>query len=198
MPRTKEQFEEIRKKTRQQILDAGLKIFAHKGYHGASIADIAKEAGVSKGLAYNYFSSKKDLARSILLQINTMFENFDQLFNSNYDPYTILHVIVRETFKHIKINEKFWRMYMSVFTQIELAEMAKQTFGKSAATMLKELTKVFSQLEVSDPNNEARVFGATLDGIILGYLFDIDDYPLEDIETFLISKYSKENMSKWK
>ncbi len=76
MPRTKEQFEEIRKNTKQSIIDAGLKLFAHRGYHGTSIAEIAKEAGVSKGLAYNYFSSKSELAEAIFTQIYSLFDQY--------------------------------------------------------------------------------------------------------------------------
>ena len=43
---------------KKAILDAPLQVFADEGYHNASISKIAKAAGVSKGLMYNYFESK--------------------------------------------------------------------------------------------------------------------------------------------
>jgi len=43
MPRTKEQFEEIRKSSRQKILDAALEVFAKQGYHSATVDAIAKQ-----------------------------------------------------------------------------------------------------------------------------------------------------------
>lgn len=46
---------------REQILDAALRIFAEKGFAGASIRDIAKEVGVTEGLIYHYFESKDQL-----------------------------------------------------------------------------------------------------------------------------------------
>jgi AcrR family transcriptional regulator len=46
---------------REQILDAALRIFAQKGFVGASIRDIAKEVGVTEGLLYHYFESKEQL-----------------------------------------------------------------------------------------------------------------------------------------
>ena len=58
-PRTKQQFEEIRSDRKDQLLDAALHVFAEEGYHSASVSKIAKYAGVSKGLMYNYFHSKK-------------------------------------------------------------------------------------------------------------------------------------------
>ncbi|MGC8667122.1 MAG: TetR/AcrR family transcriptional regulator [Chthonomonadales bacterium] len=46
---------------REQILDAAVKLFAEKGYAGASIRDLAREIGVTEGLLYHYFSSKEQL-----------------------------------------------------------------------------------------------------------------------------------------
>lgn len=46
---------------RQRILTAAVKVFAEKGFAGASIAAIAVEAGIGKGTVYSYFHSKEDL-----------------------------------------------------------------------------------------------------------------------------------------
>ena len=44
---------------RQQLLELGLELFANKTYDDLSIDEIAKQAGVSKGLLYHYFPSKR-------------------------------------------------------------------------------------------------------------------------------------------
>jgi AcrR family transcriptional regulator len=49
---------EVRK---QQILDAALKCFYQKGYHGASIRDIVEASGISKGNLYWHFENKEDV-----------------------------------------------------------------------------------------------------------------------------------------
>ena len=64
-PRTSEQFEDIRESKRRRIMDAAIDCFATTGYHAVSISDLAKHAGISKGLMYNYFSSKDELLKSI-------------------------------------------------------------------------------------------------------------------------------------
>jgi TetR/AcrR family transcriptional repressor of mexJK operon len=46
---------------RRAILDGAGRVFARQGYEGASMADIAREVGVSKGTLYNYFPSKAAL-----------------------------------------------------------------------------------------------------------------------------------------
>jgi AcrR family transcriptional regulator len=50
---------------RRQILEAAVKVFAAKGFHGARVSDVAKEAGVAYGLVYHYFNSKAELLEAI-------------------------------------------------------------------------------------------------------------------------------------
>jgi AcrR family transcriptional regulator len=51
---------------RAALLDAALEVFARRGYHGASVDEIAQEAGVSKALVYEHFASKRDLHDELL------------------------------------------------------------------------------------------------------------------------------------
>lgn len=51
----------IDEEKRQRIINAALREFAAKGYDAASTNEIARDAGISKGLLFHYFTSKKDL-----------------------------------------------------------------------------------------------------------------------------------------
>ena len=53
---------------RQQILDAAQKVFAARGFEGASIKDLAKAAKISPGLLYWYFKNKTDLLVSLVTE----------------------------------------------------------------------------------------------------------------------------------
>lgn len=57
--REPKQQRSIEKKKR--IIEAGFKLFCEKGYHNTNTAEIAKEAGVSTGIVYNYFENKKSI-----------------------------------------------------------------------------------------------------------------------------------------
>jgi AcrR family transcriptional regulator len=46
---------------REQILDCALQVFAQKGYHGASIADVCARAGIGRATLYQYFDDKRDV-----------------------------------------------------------------------------------------------------------------------------------------
>jgi len=56
-----------KEKTREQdILEAATRIFNQKGFHGASIGEIAEEAGIGKGTTYEYFRNKDELFIRVL------------------------------------------------------------------------------------------------------------------------------------
>lgn len=51
---------------RNRIIDAGYQLFCEKGYHNTNTAEIAKLAGVSTGIVYNYFTDKKDIFMDVI------------------------------------------------------------------------------------------------------------------------------------
>jgi AcrR family transcriptional regulator len=58
VPRYKEQ-------ARERIVQAALRVFAEKGYHEATMEDVADRLGVSEGTIYLYFKSKRELFKAI-------------------------------------------------------------------------------------------------------------------------------------
>ena len=50
----------------QEITEAALSAFAEKGYAATRVDDVAKRAGVSKGLLYLYFKTKEDLFKAVI------------------------------------------------------------------------------------------------------------------------------------
>lgn len=64
---------------RNQILDAATEVFASKGFHRATIKDIARVAGIADGTIYTYFASKTDVLLGILNRLNESTEREQQL-----------------------------------------------------------------------------------------------------------------------
>lgn len=52
--------------TRTRIMEAAIKLFSKRGYNKASVDDICKEAGISKGAFYHHFKSKQALFLALL------------------------------------------------------------------------------------------------------------------------------------
>jgi AcrR family transcriptional regulator len=76
-------------------LRAAERLFADKGYARVSMSDIAKAAGVSKGLIYHHFPSKEELLRQILEDVRVVSEErFRTIVRSNETIKAKLRTII--------------------------------------------------------------------------------------------------------
>jgi len=53
---------------REAILSAAARLYATKGFPGASVAELAKACGASKSLIYHYFPSKDDILYAVMVE----------------------------------------------------------------------------------------------------------------------------------
>ena len=56
---------------RNQIIEGAIKVFTAKGFHGATVREIAAEAGLTMGTLYNYINSKEDIIYIVYDSITT-------------------------------------------------------------------------------------------------------------------------------
>ncbi len=54
---------------REQILDAADALFAERAYDEVSIEDVARAAGVTRGLVHHYFGGRKDVYLALVERI---------------------------------------------------------------------------------------------------------------------------------
>jgi AcrR family transcriptional regulator len=57
------------RRTVRRLLDAGIEVFAVRGYHAARVDDIVRQARTSHGTFYLYFANKQDLFRALALDV---------------------------------------------------------------------------------------------------------------------------------
>jgi AcrR family transcriptional regulator len=77
----------------RQILDGARKVFLAQGFEGASMNDIAREAGVSKGTLYVYFESKERLFAVIVDEERA--SHVEGIFNFDYNTSDVEGVLLR-------------------------------------------------------------------------------------------------------
>ncbi|MBU8893674.1 MAG: TetR/AcrR family transcriptional regulator [Bacteroidales bacterium] len=190
-PRTPEQFEEIREATIQKIMEVALELFANEGYFQSSISKIAKKAGISKGLMYNYFESKEDLLKAII------FHGFDELLHL-IDPNhsgiltqeELIHFI-KKSFKTIKDHLVYYRLYFSLLLQAPVMKLFEKEFWAMFEPFFKILYAYFEKEGYEDPQAEVYLFQSMLDGVGMTYVSDPENYPIDAVEKKIISMYSK-------
>ncbi len=191
MPRTKEQFEEIRTKTKHKILEHALILFAEKGFKGTSISDIAQSAGISKGLAYNYFKNKDELMLAVFGLLAEEFGEIFSLMDNENEPSKKLRGMINATFKKLQEDEKFWRLYFNFVMLPELNKEANALLNSILAEALMVLEKIFKEMKIPNPSEESKIFASIIDGICFHYMFSKKKYPIEKMRKYIIKKYCK-------
>lgn len=189
MPRTEEQFKELRENKKQKILDASLSLFAEKGYSATSINMIAKKAGISKGLIYNYFESKEELITTIL---NSGIDEVLSVFDTNNDGVLTddeFVYFIEETFEILKSNIHFWQLYFHIVVQPEVIKMVESKLMEIMLPMLTTMSNYFQSKGYENPMAYARFFGAMLDGVSMNYIADPENFPLEEVKNIIINKF---------
>ncbi|MFL5704770.1 MAG: TetR/AcrR family transcriptional regulator [Ktedonobacteraceae bacterium] len=95
---------------RTQILDAATTVFAEKGFHRATIKDIARVAGIADGTIYTYFASKTDVLLAILNRLNETTEREQQFAQgSEQDMRTFFLAYLRQRMSLLWPNAEVFR-----------------------------------------------------------------------------------------
>ena len=93
--------------TKERILAAALKVFGEKGYHPATMAEIAEAANVGKGTLYWYFSSKEELFTGIIeQQIQTVNLELRSVLEAAEQPFPELLLAFTKVFLDYSYNKR--------------------------------------------------------------------------------------------
>ena len=111
---------------RRQIVDGAREIFLARGFDAASMSDIAKAAGVSKGTLYVYFKNKEELFAAIVQQeCCTHAEGSFRLDNDDHDVEGALTRIGTEYVKFLCQPEKASSLRIVIAIADRMPEIGK-------------------------------------------------------------------------
>jgi AcrR family transcriptional regulator len=130
-PRTQQQFKEMREEKMTLIMDVALEHFANEGYYRTTISHIAKHAGMSKGLMYNYFESKEALLKAIIHRsVNEVYKYLD-INRDGYLSEEEFEFFMRKIDALLKEKKSFWRLLMQLLMQNNVREQFIKAFPES-------------------------------------------------------------------
>jgi AcrR family transcriptional regulator len=99
---------------RQEMLAAALDLFAHKGYHNVSMAEIAEKAEFAIGTLYKFFQNKEDLYKALVLEQCDRFEEaLTQAMDQPDDEVEKLRSYVRTKTERFRSNLPFVRLFLA-------------------------------------------------------------------------------------
>jgi len=106
LPRTKEQFEEMRRATREKIHIAAMQLFVHQGFGSTNVQDIADKAGISIGLLYRHYKTKDQLFQELVAYAVEGLKRNIAFFESGQSPKTLLTQFVDEVYSDMIHGEE--------------------------------------------------------------------------------------------
>lgn len=193
-PKSKEQFDEMRQKSRAKIMEVALELFAQRGYHHTSISQIAKAADISKGLIYNYFESKEALLRDIVMEAVSQFDDIEAVLQSMEGTATQkLRWVTETAIETVLKDVKHWRLLTSLGLQTDVLTSLKEALRAKTENAFALSIALFKEMGFDNPKQEAYIYGALLDGMVLHYvsMTQLDmEYPLEEMKQFIFKRYN--------
>ncbi len=98
---------------REQLLDAAEEVFAAKGYHEATLKEVAALAEFSVGSVYSFFENKDDLLLEVWLRRGSEFlPELDAALAEADDPVDELHRLVEFQVGFFRRHPNFGRLYL--------------------------------------------------------------------------------------
>ena len=129
---------------RGQILDAATKIFAEKGFHRATIKDVAKAADIADGTIYNYFDNKTALMLGILDRLNETSqreEHFSQATKTTLSDW--VHEYFRE--RHQALGAQGFDLFQILLSEIMVNPELRDLYVEQVLQPTFDLAKRYFQ-----------------------------------------------------
>lgn len=83
--------------TREDILEAAAQVFSQKGFHGASMNDIADAVNLQKASLYHHVSSKQEILSELLEQaLHILLERISAISTQDISPDKKIRLMIRE------------------------------------------------------------------------------------------------------
>ena len=186
-PRSKKTAEQMREKTRQAILRSALELFARRGYSATKAEDIARKAGISKGLIYSHFDTKQDILYAILAE--QMARVFPAMFKDDdtRPAYERLLSIVDSWLEFVKTEPDLTRLSLQLnlddeFRRILRSKKVMDYYNR----FLREMKKLFSELGSTKPELDTYLVMFLFDGVVANYTVAPDLFPIDDIKNHVV------------
>ncbi|MFC2114174.1 TetR/AcrR family transcriptional regulator [Bacteroidota bacterium] len=189
MPRTKDQYKEIRDERKNQIAQVALALFAERSYQSVTISEIAQKASISKGLLYNYFQGKDDLLKYIILdELQHMVMEIDPNHDGVVEKHELLNFI-DHTFDMFRQNIQFWKFYMIVITQTVVFKIVQEEVNAIMKPFISLMHDYFENAGFENPMLEVNILSSLIDGAMFHYILNPDIFQLEHVKERIKDMY---------
>ena len=147
---------------KEKIIQAGFELICEKGYYNTNTAEIAKVAGVSTGIVYQYFKDKHDiLIEGIRLYANSLFYPMLLIANENIKTNinkenfsSILRDMIDKFIKNHKISKT---AHEEIIAMTHSDQEVAQIFHNSEMEMANKVTAILLENGFKSENLSEKV-----------------------------------------
>jgi AcrR family transcriptional regulator len=98
---------------RTEILEAAVKVFAAKGFHTATVAEIAAASGFAIGTLYQIFASKEQLYTAMLTEkLAMMYAGIRAAVEEEADCVRKIELLIASQFQYVEENAEFCSIFV--------------------------------------------------------------------------------------
>ena len=157
---------------KETIIKKGFELMCEKGYHNVTTIDIAKYAGVSTGIIYQYFKDKRDI---FINGVNTYIESIMfpmlEIISGKIDKETFKELLSRMIDKYIKLHNIKKEAHEELMAMSHLDEEISLIFKNKELLMTKRISEVLTESGVATKNLDEKVH--IIIGIIDNYCHEV-------------------------
>jgi AcrR family transcriptional regulator len=136
---------------RQQILDESSRLFAERGYHPTSVAEIVESIGVGKGVFYWYFESKEDLFLEILASSSQDLRRRQQAaIGDEPDPLRRIELGIRASLQWFRDNRHLFNLTQFAATEERFAGVLRQNDAVAIDDITRHLKEAMADGSIPD------------------------------------------------
>jgi AcrR family transcriptional regulator len=160
---------------RTQILDAAITVFSEKGFHRATIKEIARVAGIADGTIYIYFASKDEVLLAVLDRLNETTERRQQfVLGDEQDLKAFFRAYLQQRMALLWPNAEVFRAVLPEL--LVNGELRRQYYEQVLAPTIAVGEQFFQaqneQLQINIPLTVRAIAGTLLGLLLLQLLGD--------------------------
>jgi TetR/AcrR family acrAB operon transcriptional repressor len=187
-------------KTKECIFTAGVKVFSEKGYASATLADVAREAGITRGAIYWHFKNKEAFFGEIIARVESFYDDMIERLSRQNKPFLeIVHDSMRELLSRFNEDSEWKRMQELVIRtylshgEVHPSMQKKKHKDKRPLELIKQAMGRGEMYRQWDAETALTALGAFTGGMVLMLIqqrLSLTETQIEDFADFAVRGFS--------
>src|SRR4051794_35254680 len=174
---------------RDQLIACAAQLFAERGYHPTSVADIVERLHVGKGVFYWYFSSKEELLSELLKSSHLSLRRRQQAaIGDEPDPVRRIELGINASLEWFREHRDYFSIIQFAATDETFAPVLRRNREVALADTIRHIKEAIVERRIADTDPEmlAHSIHGVIDQLTRRYLIELDE-PVDRVSEAAVS-----------